>query len=79
MHQLRVRLALFCRLVVVRGVTMTSGFTFGFQAERVPGILQAYRQKMKKVPPADLSEARFVFFFQKYQQLGEEQVFRDVV
>jgi len=79
MHELRVRLALFCRLVVVRGITMTSGFSFGFLPERVPGILQAYRQKMKNVPPADLPEARFVFFFQKHRQFGEAQEFQDVV
>lgn len=72
-------LALFCRLIVVRGITMTSGFSFGFNPERVPGILEAHRQKMKKVPPADLSEARFVFFFQKYRQLGVEQAYQDVV
>jgi len=78
MHGMRLRLALFCRLVVVRGITMTSGFSFGFESERVPGILQAYRQKMKKVLPPDLSEARFVFFFQKHRQFGVEQEYRDV-
>ncbi len=33
---------------------------------------------MKKVPPAELSEARFVFFFQKHRQLGVDQEYRDV-
>jgi hypothetical protein len=79
MYESGVRLALFCRLVTVRGITMTSGFTFAFHPGRVPGVLQAYRQKTKKVPPADLSEARFVFFFQKHRQFGEEQAFQDVV
>jgi hypothetical protein len=79
MRRFRLRLALFCRLVVVRDITMTSGFTFGFMPERAPDILQAYRQKMKKMPPADLPEARFVFFFQKYRQFGEELAFQDVV
>lgn len=77
--RLGARLALFCRLLEVRGVTMTSGFTFGFQPERSPGILQAYRQKMKKVAAAELPQARFVFFFGKYRQFGEEQEFRDAV
>jgi hypothetical protein len=79
MRQIGVHLALFTRLVVVRGITMTSGFSFGFEPERVPGILQAYRQHMKKVLPSDASEARFVFFFQKYRQLGVEQEYQDVV
>ena len=72
-------LALFCRLVAVRGITMTSGFSFGFDPKRVPGILEAYRQKTKNVPPAELSETRFVFFFQKYRQLGVAQAYQDVV
>ncbi len=74
-----VRLALYCRLVTLRGITMTSGFSFGFRPERVPGLLQAYRQKMKKVPAENLPEQRFIFFFQKYRQFGEEQRYQDVV
>jgi hypothetical protein len=73
------KLALFCRLITVRDFVMTSGFSFGFEPERVPGILQAYRQKMKKVPPDALPEARFVFFFQKHRQCGLDQAYQDVV
>ena len=73
MLRMGVHLALFTRLVVVRGITMTSGFSFGFEPERVPGILQAYRQRMKKVLPTNAPEAQFVFFFQNYRQLGVEQ------
>ena len=73
------RLALFCRRVVVRDLAMTSGFSFGFEPEHVPGILQAHRQRMKKVAPPDFSEARFVFFFQKHRQKGVEQEYQDVV
>ena len=50
-----------------------------FRSERLPGLLDGYRQKMKKVPAAELPLTRFVFFFQKYQQFGEEQEFQDVV
>jgi hypothetical protein len=79
MRRLGLQVALFCRLAVVRGITMTSGFSFGFETDRAPGLLQAYRQRMKKVAPAEASEARFVFFFQKYRQLGVEQEYRDVI
>jgi hypothetical protein len=79
MQRLGTRLALFCRRVVVRGLAMTSGFSFGFEPEQVPGILQAHRQRIKKVAPPDLSEARFVFFFQKHRQRGVEQAYQDVV
>ncbi len=79
MRRFRGTLALFCRLITVRGITMTSGFSFGFVSARAPGMLQAYRQKTKKVPPEALSEARFVFFFQKFRQFGIEQRYQDVV
>ena len=79
MRRHRLKLALFCRLIAVRNLTMTTGFSFGFEPEREPGILQASRQKMKKVSPDALSEARFIFFFQKYRQCGIEQAYRDVV
>jgi hypothetical protein len=66
-------------VVTVRGLTMTSGLSFSFDPVRAPGLVQAYRQKMKKVPPEDLSEQRFIFFFQKHRQFGKEQAFLDVV
>ena len=79
MQRIGTQLALFCRRLVVRGLAMTTGFSFGFERQFVPGILQAYRQRMKKVAPSDLSEARFVFFFQKHRQKGVEQEYQDVV
>jgi hypothetical protein len=79
MQRMGTRLALFCRRVNVRGIAMTSGFSFGFEPELAPGILQAHRQLMKRVAPQDLSEARFIFFFQKHRQRGVEQAYQDVV
>lgn len=79
LSRFNIRLVVFCRLVTVRGITMTSGFSFIFQLEHLPGLLQAYRQKMKDVPPTDLPEQRFVFFFQKHRQFGEDQQYEDVV
>ncbi len=72
-------LALFCRLLTVRDITMTSGFSFGFATKLIPGLLQAYRQKTKRVPPDQLAEARFVFFYQKHRQCGIEQTYQKVV
>ncbi len=73
------QVAMFSRLMVVRDITMTAGFNFSFNPARVPGILDACRKRLKKVPAAELSAARFVFFFQKHRQFGEEQEFQDVV
>jgi hypothetical protein len=73
------RLAMFLRLPTVRGVTMTSGSILGFNPARAPGLIQGYLHKTRKIAPADLPEARFIFLFRKYQECGEEQAFQDVV
>jgi hypothetical protein len=72
-------IALFCRIVPVQDVNMTSGFTCNFGAEFIPGLLQAHRQKMKKVAAEDLAEQRFIFFFQKHREVGHHQIYQDVV
>ena len=78
LSQIRAPMTLFCRLLTLRGINLTSGFNFAFKAERDLGLLQAYRQKTKRTPLESLSEHRFVFFFQKFRQCGEEQRSRDV-
>ena len=68
----------FVRPLTARGISMTGGFSFGFKPERAKGLLQAYGQRMKKVPPAEAAEQRFIFFFQKNREIGEEQTYADV-
>jgi hypothetical protein len=63
---------LFMLNVRTTEVNKNSGFFFPFEAEYAPGLLQAYRQKMKRIPPSDLSRERFVFFFKKFRQIGSE-------
>jgi hypothetical protein len=78
-HRSGTSTALYCRVVTIRGINMTSGFSFTFAVEFIPGLLQAYRQKMKKVASKDLSEQRFIFFFQKHRQIGSPKMYQDVV
>jgi hypothetical protein len=70
--------AAFCRVLTIRGITMTNGFLFHFRPELVPGLLQAHRQKLKRVPPENLSAERFIFFFKKYREIGSPQAYQDV-
>ena len=82
LQRLRGRMVRFSRLITVGDITMSSGFIFAFDPARAPGLVQAYRQKMKRVPPEQLSEHRFIFFFQKYRQYWEsapQQRYADVV
>ncbi|MBL9173654.1 MAG: hypothetical protein JNL10_08985 [Verrucomicrobiales bacterium] len=69
---------LFTRIVEVRGYRMSSGSFFSFHPEVEPGLLQAYRQKMKLVPPDDLSERRFIFFYRKNRQMGVDRALNDL-
>jgi hypothetical protein len=61
---------IFTRVVTVSDITMTGGFFFPFEPANGPGLLQAYRQKMKKVLPPELARERFVFFYKKFRQIG---------
>lgn len=79
MAKSEIRSPLFLRLLLIRGITITSGMAFIFPRERIPGLIQAYNQKTKKASPMELSAARFVFFFQKYRAFGLEQKYQDVV
>lgn len=76
-RQIRARLAIFCRPVFVHGLAMTSGFSFIFEHARIPGLLDAYRKRTKKLSSTDLAEARFIFFYQKHLAIGLEQGYRD--
>jgi hypothetical protein len=61
---------LFLRILEVRGVTISSGFSLAFAHGRGPGLAQGYHQKTKKTPPESLSGQRFVFFYQKFRESG---------
>jgi hypothetical protein len=74
-----VRFAMLTRTATVRGLTMTNGTSFTFHLKNAPGLLQAYRQKIRRVPPEQVSEFRFIYFFQKHRQIGIEQTIRDVI
>jgi hypothetical protein len=69
---------LFFRLLTVRGINMTSGVSFVFLPEHKERLLRDYRERMKTVAAADRAERRFVFFFQKHLQCGEDQAYQDV-
>jgi hypothetical protein len=68
---------LFFRVIAACGFEMTSGVSFVFRQERKPMLLQAYRERMRTVTPADWTERRFVFFYRKHREFGEEQVYQE--
>jgi hypothetical protein len=71
-------LLLFFRLVTVQGYEVTSGVSFVFLRVHKPALLAAYRERMNRVLPGDWSERKFVFFYRKHQEIGEEQMYADV-
>jgi hypothetical protein len=68
---------LFFRVVAACGFEMTSGVNFAFCQEHKPMLLRAYSERMRTVVPADRAERRFVFFYRKNREFGEEQVCRE--
>ena len=70
--------ALFCRLLTVGEVVMSSGVFFVFPKPFLPAILRSYGEEMKFVSSADLPQKRFIFFFKRYNLTGVEQQYRDV-
>jgi hypothetical protein len=69
---------IFLRLTTVQDINMTSGVSFVFTPDRKEQLLRGYEQRMKTVEPADRSERRFVFFFQRHLECGDEQRYQDV-
>jgi hypothetical protein len=69
---------LFLRLLEVDGIFMSSGLSFRFEFAQTDRLLQSFGQKMKKVAPADWSQRKFAFFYQKYKEWGREQGYADV-
>lgn len=70
---------LFTRDIKVRGISMSSGFSLAFHPDDELPLLQGYRHKTKSVPPAELSERRFAYFFAKHRESGARQEFADVI
>lgn len=60
----------FTRVLNIAEVNMSGGFFFPFDPSHATGLLQAYRQKTKRIPPSDLSRERFVFFYNKFRRIG---------
>lgn len=69
---------LFFRVLAVEGISMSSGMFLLFRPDYLDRLVQSFHQKMKKVVPADWSERKYVFFYEKYRQFGERQAYADV-
>jgi hypothetical protein len=66
---------LFVRIVACQGIAMTSGCFFAFSTKHQARLIDGYAQRMRSVRPGEISERRFVFFFQRHREFGEPQEF----
>jgi len=66
---------LFLRVVACQGIRMSSGCFFAFSTLHRQRLLDAYARRMETVPPGEQSQRRFIFFFQRHREFGEEQAF----
>jgi len=69
---------IFFRLVTVLGFEITSGVSFVFQSKYKRALLAAYEERMNRVPPRDQTERRYVFFYRKQREIGEDQAYVEV-
>jgi hypothetical protein len=69
-------LLLFFRVVAACGFQMTSGVSFVFRAERKAALVHAYAERMKRVMPAEWTERKFVFFYRRHREFGEQQIYQ---
>jgi hypothetical protein len=69
---------IFTRLLHCDGISMTSGFFFGFVAVHRFHLLNAYAARISTVEQKEKALRKFVFFYQKNRELGAEQAYQDV-
>lgn len=73
------RALLFLRVVACQGIEMSSGSLFCFLRLHRERLLGEYARRMETVAAGEGSERRFIFFFQRYREFGEEQEFETPV
>ncbi len=61
---------LHSRIFSIRGWSMTNGTALLFPREQLPGLLDSTRQKLKRVPENERSEAQFLHFVDKFREFG---------
>jgi hypothetical protein len=62
---------LFCRLVRLEGVNITSGVVFPFPAEREDDLITVYEELRKELDANPESMVRFVSFYKMYKRFGK--------
>ena len=69
---------MFIRVLMHQELSMSSGLVFLFDPSWREHLLQSFRQKMKKVPPAELSAQKFAFFCRKHREIGQPMGYETV-
>ena len=64
---------LFFRVVACQGIQMSSGSFFAFSPIHRERLLDGYARRMKTVPADEVSERRFIFFYQRHREFGAAQ------
>jgi hypothetical protein len=69
---------LFCRLLNVQGIWMSSGNFFPFGAESREMLLQGYKRTVQSLAEPQRGEAAFRFFFEHHRQVGRPREYADL-
>lgn len=71
------KMLFFTRVISLRGLHMTGGFNFVFEAKHGPALIDAYRRETWSAPAAHRNNRRTIFFLDWHRRHGLESAYAD--
>lgn len=70
---------LFTRVISLRGLHMTGGFSFVFEVKHESVLIDGYRREIWSTPAAHRNHRRTIFFLDRHRHYGLESTYADPV
>lgn len=71
------KILLFTRVIPLRGLHMTGGFSFVFEMKHDSALIDGYRRALWSAPVAHHNHRRTIFFLDRHRRYGLEQAYED--
>ncbi len=73
------KILLFTRVIPLRGLHMTGGFSFVFEMKHESALIDGYRRALWSAPAAHHNHRRTIFFLDRHRRHGLEQAYADIM
>lgn len=73
------KVVFFTRVISLRGLHMTGGFSFVYEAKHALALIDGYRRAIWSAPAARHDHRRTIFFFDRHRRHGLETTYADAV